>query len=392
MKNINDKISVAYYTSTNFLDIAIETIQCIKNEVNLHLFIEITKHSQHSTIVNVSCLDHLEFIEKPEKIFTHDQLNILKKYFDGLSSIQFVVYKNKRTFSINTMLSGLRLSKYFKLLKLDVIHFDTISLRAFGLYPYLLRKRIVITLHDAKPHSGENSWKEWLLTILYYRLAKHYIFYSDYSMNEFKKQHINKSIVTKSISLQPYSYYKSIQTLITSKEHYILFFGRLSYYKGIDILIEAIPHVLSKFPNFSFYIIGKKTADFEINIEILTKYKKSIQIIKQYIPSDQLVQYIKDSDFIVCPYRDASQSGVLMTAVALGKMTIASNVGAFKEYISDNFDGLLCQPNPLSLSEKIIDALHDNKYKELEKNINSNYSHKKAAINSSKILESYFSN
>ena len=383
------KLQVGYYTSTNFLDAAIETIQCLKSKVDLHLFIEITMHSQKSTIVNIDDISKFNLIEKPESIFGVEQWLKIQKYFEGLSSVQFVVFKHRKNFSFNTLYSGLILSKYLRKLNLNIVHFDTISLRAIGMIKFLRRKKVVITLHDAIPHSGEQSWKEKLLSRLYYSLASCFIFYSEYSLKEFKKLKDHKDKFLTSIYLQPYTYYSTIQRLIPFKENFILFFGRLSYYKGIDILLDAIPIVLKKYPNQLFYIIGKKVNNFEFNKEILKTNAENIITITDFIPSDLLIQFIKESKFIVCPYRDATQSGVLMTSKALGKITIATDVGAFREYISDGYDGFLCSPNAQSLAEKIIEAIENNKYKELEYNINSNYSYDKATTNSMKILECY---
>ncbi|MEI2749884.1 MAG: glycosyltransferase [Ferruginibacter sp.] len=68
---------------------------------------------------------------------------------------------------------------------------------------------------------------------------------------------------------------------------------------------------------------------------------------------------IENSKFIVCPYRDATQSGVLMTSYAAGKMVLATNVGSFPEYIQDGVNGLLAEVTPESIAQKIIEGLDE---------------------------------
>src|SRR5690606_26719718 len=61
-----------------------------------------------------------------------------------------------------------------------------------------------------------------------------------------------------------------------------------------------------------------------------------------------------ESQFVVCPYKDATQSGVIMTSFALNKPVIATNVGGLKEMIIHNHSGILIEPNNITkLSDSI---------------------------------------
>ena len=383
-------LTVIYYTSTNFLESCIETIQCIKNKVNLHVLIEITNHSKKSTIVNVENLNKYQHIENAENILGSTEWKLLEPYFKETSSIHFVVHKNKRSYSIQTLYANYKLGKYLKKLNFDIIHFDTISNRSIGLYPIFKNKKVIITLHDHLPHSGENSWKENIANYIFYKVSKGFIFYSKYSKNQFLK--INKKITASiyDIKLQPYSYYqKNISNEKIDKNKYILFFGRLSYYKGIDILIESIPLIIKNNPLIHFIIIGRSVYNYVINKNKIEKYKNNLTVISEYMPNKKLVNYIQNCEFIVCPYRDASQSGVLMTAKALGKIVIATDVGSFKEYINDKIDGIICEPTINSFSYKVNETLKSLSYKVFENNINKEYSIKDGKNNSATILKAY---
>ncbi len=363
-------MKVAYYTSVNFLDSFIETIQSIKDKVELHIFIEITNQSKKATFINVDTLENLNFIETPERVLGKEQWNSFKDYFDGVASVQFIVHTQKKSLTFNTFKLGLGLGRTFKKLKIELIHFDSFSIKAIGLFPFLFFKKVVVTVHDPIAHSGEFDWKTNCINYFFMKHARGVIFYSKYAESQFLSLKKNRKHLTYPIKLQPYSYIRKYLSNNNNEENYILFFGRLSYYKGIDILLKAIPIVLEKYPDEIFLIAGLPYYGFKIDQDLVETHKKNIKIISEFIETDKLVALIQNSKFVVCPYRDATQSGVLMTSFAAEKTVIATNVGSFNEYIQNDYNGLLSETDPISLASKIVEALNENKYKKLELNIN----------------------
>ena len=87
-------------------------------------------------------------------------------------------------------------------------------------------------------------------------------------------------------------------------------------------------------------------------------------------------QLFYNAKFIVCPYLDATQSGVVMTAYTMNKTIIATKVGALEESVINNETGILVSPkNSQDLYDAII-ALYESpkKIQELEQNIEKRYS------------------
>lgn len=380
---------VAYYTSTNFIDVILETIQSIKHEVELHVFIEITNQSKNATLINIESLDGLNFIETPEKVLGKAEWEKFKPYFEGVASVQFIVHKNQRSLSLKSLRNAYSLGKYLKKYKIDIFHFDTISPRAIGLYPFLRSKKVIIALHDPVPHSGEDNWREDVPNFVFYRMAKAFIFYSEFAVRQFKAYYPKIKVPFYAIKLQPYTFIKHFLSDKKPEGNYILFFGRLSYYKGIDILLEAIPKVLEHYPEQQFIIAGKPVFGYEVDPAIVERYKENIKVDSRYLSTKELVSYIENAQFIICPYRDATQSGVLMTSFAAGKMVLATNVGSFPEYIKENINGSLCSPDSNALTEKILYCLHENKYKQLESHVQSGHSAETGYENKKVIMEVY---
>ncbi|MBC7536679.1 MAG: glycosyltransferase family 4 protein [Ferruginibacter sp.] len=275
--------------------------------------------------------------------------------------------------------------------KVDIFHFDTISPRAIGLYPYLRSKKVFITLHDPVPHSGENNWREHIPNFVFYGMADGYFFYSQFAHDQFRQYYKKIKVPFYTIKLQPYSFISQFLSKKRPAGNSILFFGRLSYYKGIDLLLEAIPTVLEQFPDEKFIIAGKPAYGYEVKGEVLEKYKNNIELVLRYLTIEELIQYLEQAKFVICPYRDATQSGVLMTCLATGKLVIATNVGSFPEYIEDNVNGFLAEPDPGSIAKKILEALKNKRYGTIEESLVTTYSEEVGVKNGETILQAYVS-
>jgi len=382
-------MKVAYYTSAYFIDSAIETIQSIKNKVSLHLFIEISDISKKSTILNIDNIHNFDFIEDAENVLGPEQWVKFKPYFDGITMVKFIVHKNSKSLSIHSLLSSMKLGRYFQKMNFDIMHFDNSSQRSFGLYPFIDKSKLVITLHDPKPHSGEKNWKSNLIFKLYTPKAKAFILYAQYSKALLKKVYPEVSVPINCIQLLPFTFMRNYLPKQRKSDNSILFFGRLSPYKGVDILLEAIPLVLEKYPNQHFVIAGSTSYDFQFNETMISKHKNNITIINKYLALDEVAVLIDKSAFVVCPYRDATQSGVLSTTFAFGKTAIVSNVGSFREYITDGVNGLVSEPDASDLAKKIMMAIENDFYKKLESNVVSSASPEKLNEFGNIILSTY---
>jgi glycosyltransferase involved in cell wall biosynthesis len=380
---------VVYYTQTYYLDATLETIQAIKNEVELHMLIELAPESQKTNIIDVNELEGFNNIEECNNVLGEERYNQLKKYLEGVASVKFIVHKNKKSFSFESLKVTREAGRHIKKIEPDIVHLDTISSRSVALIPYLRNTKVFVTVHDPVAHSGEQSWKDKPLQLVFSSVINGLFFYSKFASDQFQKYYPKIAAPKYLISFQPFSFIKHYAIKEKKEEGTtILFFGRISTYKGVDLLLEALPIVIEKYPDAKFVIAGK-VYNYEIKEELVNKYKNNLQLITDYISVEDLAQLIDSAKFIVCPYRDATQSGVLMTSFAFGKMVIASNVGAFPEYIIDNVNGMLAEPNTNSIANKIIAALYHEKYKELGKNVTAHFSEDIQKQNKLSLLTAY---
>ena len=381
---------VLYYVHTYFLDSFLETLQCIKNHVDIDVMIEVSPDSRKSTVFELSDIKNYNRIEKLENILSKEQWGHFKPYFQNISSIEVIFFKRKSMLGADSILGGAVLGRLIRSRKYDVVHFDTASGRAMSSLFYLNQKQMALTIHDPVPHIGEESFLLDMVRFLYKRKAMSILFYSSYSSGLYKKytRHVNDKIYQ--LRLQPYSFISQFKHSSTLDPRYILFFGQLSYYKGVDLLLEAIPKVLKVYPHEKFVIAGKSNG-YIVDKNLVDQYYQQLTFIDNYLSIEDLSKLIHSSKFVVCPYREATQSGVLMTAFAMGKTVLATNIGAFPEYISNGVNGMLTNADPQSIANGIISMIESNHYQKMEKNIGSGYSTVDSIKNTNTLMKVYHS-
>jgi len=85
-----------------------------------------------------------------------------------------------------------------------------------------------------------------------------------------------------------------------------------------------------------------------------------VELNDRYIPNEEIPELLERADVLALPYRDATQSGVLRTALSSGLPVIASAVGAFADEVVDGVNGLLVKPgDPGSLGGALIRYFRD---------------------------------
>ena len=382
------KRRVLYYVHTYFLDSCLETLQSIKEHVDIDVMIEVSPDSRKSTVFELSNTAQYSRLEKLENILSPETWRLFQPYFDKISSVEILCFNGKSMLGTDSIMGGFFLGRLIRSRKYDVVHFDTASGRAISSLIFLRKKQMALTIHDPVPHVGQESLLLDLVRFFYKRMARSILFYSSYSTGVYKKYNKHQHSKFNQLRLQPYSFISQFKQIPFPADRYILFFGQLSYYKGIDLLLEAIPKVLNTYPNEHFVIAGKSSG-FNVDKTLLEQYAHHITFIEDYLSIEELSHLIHSSKFVVCPYREATQSGVLMTAFAMGKTVLATKIGAFPEYVADGINGMLTNAEPQSIANGIMSMIDSNHYLNMEKNIVSTYSKSDAIQNTNTLMQVY---
>ncbi len=345
------------------------------------------------TVADVKSLPSDQYLIQPCDLLTTDSYEYVKPYLAGVASVHFVAHKHPTGFSFSTINASLAVWNYIKSFKPEILHFEGYTLRTIGMMPFLFKfKKVFMTIHDPVPHSGEQSWKISLPNFLFFYLPfkKRFLFYSEFARNLFINHYKKVKELKLLVHMQPFYAYQSLVEPNVQEKKHILFFGRLSPYKGVDVLLAAMQTVLKSYPNEVLVVAGKSVNGYTFDDSVLGKYPNNIIIHNRYIPNKELMALISSAKFVVCPYLDATQSGVLMTTFALNTPVIASNVGSFPEFVKDAYNGLLVPPNnPLALAEKIKLALKNDFYKQMQDNIVLDNSHHNWQVSLRSVLDEY---
>lgn len=151
---------------------------------------------------------------------------------------------------------------------------------------------------------------------------------------------------------------------IENEELIILFFGFIRNYKGLDILLRAMKILQNRKPvltlagrNLKLLIAGEFYNDKKLYLDLIEqlKIKDALILRTDFIADSEVKYYLCAADCIVQPYRKATQSGVTPLAYHFEIPMIVTNVGGLPALVPDKKAGLIAEPNPEDIAEKIIE-------------------------------------
>lgn len=170
-----------------------------------------------------------------------------------------------------------------------------------------------------------------------------------------------QDVISRSTSNTPFEFSKKETNLVTV--------GRISPEKGMDMIPDIVEILVSKGHQIHWFIVGDGPG--RQNVENKIKDKKLDRFIT--LTGNQLNPYpfIRNCDLYVQPSYEEGYSTTICEAGILGKAMIGTTTsGGIREQLEDGVDGILADPNPESLAEKIeFLILNDNIKNEMERNI-----------------------
>jgi glycosyltransferase involved in cell wall biosynthesis len=139
-------------------------------------------------------------------------------------------------------------------------------------------------------------------------------------------------------------------------EKIILFFGFIRKYKGLDLLLEAMNDSRIKEANIKLLIAGEfydNKEDYETIIE-KNNLANSLYLRTQFIDNTEVKYYLGAADFVIQPYKHATQSGVTPLAYHFEKPMLVTNVGGLAGLVPHLKVGIVTEPNAHAIASGII--------------------------------------
>lgn len=342
----NNKRKIAYISITVLTDSDLPLLQELSKEFDIDYYLLVTNPTRQGTVVDIT-------LKSEGGIFPGTMYPELKSLERWIGSDHIFVV-NKPVDHDWDWLNFKVAWQWMKMLKrqnYDIIHV-TWPLRYSSFPLYLLHKKMVLTLHDPIPHSSnltlENKLHRWCAM----HLTPHFILLNKVQKDDFIRQY---HIDTSRVHLSELSIYTHLQHTAATpplcNSPYILYIGSIQPHKGIEYLCEAMLPLVAEWKDLRVVIAGKGQFYFD-----KTKYEHApnFMFINRFITDEELASLITNCLVIVCPYVDATQSGVIMSAFALYKPVIATNVGALPEMVENGRHGILVPPRDSKAIETAV--------------------------------------
>ncbi len=266
-------------------------------------------------------------------------------------AIEWLPWPRKR--DLRNIIFLQKLSRLIRQWKPDVVHFLSESNVWNWILVLLLKPTpIVTTVHDVKYHIGDftSTRVPRVFAHALIRKSDAIIVHGQRLRGEASKLlpiSSDRIFVAPLISLQSPSTGATETALqnnnmdLNDELFRMLFFGRIREYKGLRYLLEAMPLLRASVPNLRLIIAGE--GDISQYSDYLD-HLSNIEIRNRFIPRSEVDQLFEESDLLVLPYIEGSQSGPLTIAMAFGVPVVASDVGDISSVVQSAEIGLVVPP------------------------------------------------
>jgi glycosyltransferase involved in cell wall biosynthesis len=145
---------------------------------------------------------------------------------------------------------------------------------------------------------------------------------------------------------------------ISENDKLILFFGFIRQYKGLDMLLESMADERIRKAGIRLLVAGEFYQDKKTYLEQIEKsgISNSVILHSDFIADQEVKYYCCAADFIIQPYRHATQSGVTPLAYHFEIPMVVTNVGGLPAMVRDRETGLIAEPRSSSITDHILEA------------------------------------
>ncbi len=142
----------------------------------------------------------------------------------------------------------------------------------------------------------------------------------------------------------------------------VLFFGIIKPYKGLHDLIAAMEQVRRELPDVQLVVAGSPQEPIEPYREAIAhrNLTDATHLHIGFVESYNVSTFFAAANVVCLPYRQASQSGVLLSAYRFGKAVVVTDAGGLSETVEHGQNGYVVPVNdPAALSTALVDILAD---------------------------------
>ena len=138
---------------------------------------------------------------------------------------------------------------------------------------------------------------------------------------------------------------------------YVLFFGLVRDYKGLDLLLDAwaLLRRAGRTAGRRLIVAGEFYTSKEPYLRQIAANGLADEVILHdyFIPDERVKYYFSAADFVVQPYKTATQSGVTQIAYQFCVPMVVTRVGGLAEIVPDGRVGYVCEPTAQGVADAI---------------------------------------
>jgi glycosyltransferase involved in cell wall biosynthesis len=205
--------------------------------------------------------------------------------------------------------------------------------------------RVVYIAHDAEPHPGDYAatWQRVTQDLLI-KGADRVVTLSKSVTQRLAERIPASASKTSVIPLE--SIYPTKQTHLPDRHLVdepvrLLFYGRLLPYKGLDLLVQAL-QPLKTDPRWRLTIAGSGPLEAEVRRALA--HWSQVDLEHGWITDERTAELFSSHHLLLCPYTEASQSGVIAEALSWAMPSLVMPSGALPEQVGHGAAGLIAQP------------------------------------------------
>lgn len=259
---------------------------------------------------------------------------------------------------VGFFLTWWRFPGVLKSIQPDIIHLNTTCLFTFAMVAKRVDKNIRVICHIREPLL--DSFHGDVLRYFNEKYADHLVAISKYDASKFRATHKLKVVYnfvdTEQYRPQPDRNPSFRDDLTTDRNAVVfLYLSRVSPTNGALEFVTAASQLAEIYPGFVFVIAGfdaKANSGYNRKIKHLAETGKNIRLLEMTM---DVIEWIAASDVMVSPFTTPHFSRSVVEAAAMGKPSIASDVGSQNELVIDGKTGVLYPAGDLeSLKAAIV--------------------------------------
>jgi glycosyltransferase involved in cell wall biosynthesis len=200
--------------------------------------------------------------------------------------------------------------------------------------------KLLVTVHDGQRHPGEENKILQAVENGPLHMADHVVAISAHVHDILIERLKGKKpvhLIEGGLVMEEVGHPQPARSAPRNRPLRIIFFGRLHQYKGFDILVEALKILKAEGVPFQFVVaVSGALSAFERDLKFLNAEVHNAA----WLVDEVLNGAIASADINVLPYREASQSAVVIKALWQALPTVATAVGGLKEQLREGHDCL----------------------------------------------------